>query len=121
MRIALISAALLALAACTSQPQTGTYVGDLVGEACIDTGGSMEPAFCTLPGPAVAGQPPATGFCRCPATSRLIDAPYCAKGELQPAENSAYRAAVKAATAGDSSLVGDTYNGKPMCILPRQT
>jgi hypothetical protein len=121
MRIALVSAALLALAACSAQQQTGTFVGDVVGEACIDGAGSMEPAVCSLPGPAVAGKPPGTGVCRCPATAQKITAPYCASGERPPVETREYRAAVQAAASGDGTLVGDSFNGKPMCILPRQT
>lgn len=119
MRTALVSAALLALAACTGQQQTGIYRGDVVGTACVDVSGGTEPAHCTLPGPDLGGTD--IGFCQCPATARRVEAPLCAKGEREPTQTREYREAVKAATAGDSTLVGDTFNGKPMCILPRQT
>ncbi len=118
MRMLLASAALLFAAACTtSTNQIGVAELETVGNACVDVSGHMEPAFCTL-------QPPSKnsmGFCQCPSVAQKIDAPLCLGGEKQPMETAEYRQAVLAAIRGDGSLVGDTYNGKPMCVPPRQT
>jgi hypothetical protein len=49
-----------------------------------------------------------------------VDVPICPPGVRPPAENIAYEKARKAA-AKDMSLIGDTYEGKPMCVAGRNT
>ena len=46
--------------------------------------------------------------------------PICAKGEHRPPENLAlYR--VRKLAMRDGTLVGDTFEGKPMCLEERRT
>jgi len=118
MRILLASAALLLAAACTTS-ETGMGVAEMetVGNACVDTSGYMEPAICSVKVPSKN----AMGFCQCTSVAQKIDAPLCLGGDKQPTDTSDYRQAVLAAIRGDGSLVGDSYNGKPMCVPPRQT
>jgi hypothetical protein len=119
MRKLLITAAFIVLAGCTSQAGTTLADSETVGDACVDVSGQFEPAACDLKGPTVNGS--SLGFCTCPATSRRIEASFCAKGSHPPVDNTEYNAAVREAIAKDSSLVGDTFQGKPMCIAPRST
>jgi hypothetical protein len=83
-------------------------------EICVDVGGRSEPAVCQSPASRLDNS---DDFCVC-RSAQKVDAPVCGPGEKPPAESLAFEKARKAA-ARDGSLVGDTYDGRPMCIEPR--
>lgn len=59
------------------------------------------------------------GMCVCPGDSAKVKASWCADGERPPAESPALDRARKAA-ARDGSLIGDTFEGRRMCVKPQR-
>jgi hypothetical protein len=116
IRISLIAALALAASAglaaaqgsLASNPPTQTTL-------CMDVGGQTLPVICT----AQAGKLEyREDICHCPQ-GQQIKVPVCAKGQKPPIETRAFEHARKAAAA-DGSLIGDLYEGKPMCLAQRQ-
>ena len=106
----LMAAAVLGLAG-----SAGAQPDQAIRDICLDPGGHSEPIACNATG----GRTRASeDVCVCPAGSMKYVAPVCPQGVSPPAENLAYDRARKAAVQGDGSLVGDTYQGQPMCIAP---
>ncbi|MBS0332331.1 MAG: hypothetical protein JSS35_06155 [Proteobacteria bacterium] len=102
------AAGLAASASAADAPKTMTI--------CLSSGGQLEPATCRGygGGSRLASQ---DEVCSCPGASQMVKAPTCAPGEVPPAESAAYeQARLKAITHG--SLVGATWQGKPMCVNP---
>lgn len=54
-------------------------------------------------------------FCVCPSASIRTKASWCADGQKPPVESAALVRARRAA-AEDGSLIGDTFEGRPMCV-----
>ncbi|NEX94105.1 hypothetical protein [Caulobacter sp. 17J65-9] len=61
------------------------------------------------------GMSGADDMCVCPGDSAKVKASWCGEGQTPPAESAALDRARKAA-ARDGSLIGDTFEGKPMCV-----
>ncbi|HVY04035.1 MAG TPA: hypothetical protein VG983_10300 [Caulobacterales bacterium] len=116
MRALIIPALFLAAAACSSQQMTAGEAD--TATACIDVSGAQAIVKCVKHESTLLGGD--EGFCTCPTPARQVKASPCAPGESPPAETSAYRAAVREA-AKDGSLIGDTFEGQPMCIEPGRT
>lgn len=93
----------------SANPPTETVV-------CVDVGGQSLPAVCKVPASRLDKR---EDFCVCAAGMKVI-APVCAEGVKPPAESLAFEKARKVA-ARDGTLVGDLYEGKPMCVAPRLT
>lgn len=81
---------------------------------CIDVNGQSLPAVCRVPASRLDKR---EDICICRAGMR-VKAPVCAEGVKPPAESLAFEKARKAA-AQDGSLIGDLYEGKPMCVAER--
>lgn len=81
---------------------------------CIDIDGSSKPAVCKA---TASRLDRSEDFCIC-RIGRRVDAPVCAPGERPPGESRAFEK-VRALVVADNSLVGDLYEGKPMCVPPR--
>ena|SRR3990167_1277173 len=115
IRILLIAAAALAASSglalaqgsMSSNPPTKTTI-------CVDVGGQSLPAVCKVPGSRLDKR---EDICTCPQGMR-VDAPVCAAGQKPPGETAAYDKARKLA-ARDGSLIGDLYEGRPMCVAAR--
>ncbi len=107
--LGLAGAAVLTLAgsAGAQPPQT-------VRDICLDPGGESQPAVCSVYGGRAGAS---ENVCTCPTGSMKAVAPVCPQGVKPPAESLAYNRARKAA-AKDGSLVGDVFEGQPMCIAP---
>jgi hypothetical protein len=105
--LALAASAGVALAGPMSNPPTERTI-------CIDVGGQSLPAVCKVPSSRLDKR---EDFCLCHQGIK-VSAPVCGPGERAPSENIAYEKARKAA-AGDGSLIGDLYEGRPMCVAPR--
>lgn len=84
-------------------------------KTCLDVDGSSLPVVCSLPASRLDMR---ENFCSCPA-GHMVDTPVCANGQKPQAENRTYLRARRAA-ARDGSLLGDSYQGQPMCVAPRR-
>jgi hypothetical protein len=82
---------------------------------CLDVSGRSLPATCKVPGGRLD---PREDICICPAGGERVTTPICPKGVRAPAESAAYERARRAAVS-HGSLVGATFEGKPMCVAPR--
>jgi len=81
---------------------------------CLDLGGQSRPAVCRAPASRLDGR---VDICLCRVGQR-VEAPVCGPGERPLAESRAFERARKLA-ARDGSLVGDRFDGRPMCVAPR--
>jgi hypothetical protein len=99
-------AALLAAAASPERPVKGTL--------CLDVGGESRPPVCHG---SASRLDQGYDICLC-KYARAVDAPICARGTRPPVENRAYEKA-RLAASRDGSLFGDAYEGRPMCVAPR--
>lgn len=108
--LAASSGSALAQAPLSQNPPTQTVI-------CLDVNGQTLPVSCRVPASRLDKR---EDICLCHQGMR-VDVPICPPGVRPPAENVAYEKARKAAAAGDMSLIGDMYEGRPMCVAPRNT
>ncbi|MBA4010412.1 MAG: hypothetical protein C0481_00970 [Phenylobacterium sp.] len=83
---------------------------------CLDVGGQTLPVSCKVPASRLDKR---EDFCTC-RTGTQVDIGICPDGVKPPAENRAYEKARKAAVK-NGSLLGATYEGRPMCVTGRNT
>lgn len=81
---------------------------------CLDVGGQSLPAVCTVPGSRLDKR---EDMCVC-RTGIRVDVPICPAGVRPPAESLAFERARREA-ARDGSLIGDLFEGQPMCVTGR--
>lgn len=112
MRVMLVAAA-AALALAGHAAAQGDSPATTV--QCLEPGGRIAPATCQGPASRVD---PHEQICTCLAGGVKVVAPVCAKGETPPPEGKALMVARRAAAA-DGTLVGDTFEGRPICVRPR--
>ena len=82
---------------------------------CIEVGGQLIPASCNVPGSRLDTR---EYICTCPNGGQRVEVAICAKGQKPPAESKALNIARRTAIR-DGSLVGDTVDGRPICVAPR--
>lgn len=82
---------------------------------CLDVAGRTEPATCKVP---ASRLDPTEDICLCNGASERVVAPICPSGVSPPAESAAFERARHAAIK-NGSLVGASWQGKPMCVAPR--
>jgi len=82
---------------------------------CIDVGGQSIPASCNVPGSRLDQR---EYICTCPNGGQRVEVAVCAKGQKPPPEGRALNVARRKA-ARDGSLLGDTLDGRPICVAPR--
>ena len=99
----------VAQAPLSQNPPTQTVI-------CLDVNGQTLPVSCRVPASRLDKR---EDICLCQQGMK-VDVPICPPGVRPPAENVAYEKARKAA-AQDMSLIGDTYEGRPMCVAGRNT
>jgi hypothetical protein len=92
----------------SSNPPTST-------QTCLDVDGSSLPVVCSVPASRLDKR---ENFCSCPE-GHQVKTPVCANGQKPQAENRIFVRARRAA-ARDGSLMGDSYQGQPMCVAPRR-
>lgn len=83
-------------------------------EICLDVNGGTLPVVCRVPASRLDQR---EDICVCPQGMRTT-APVCGPNERQPAETVALNRARRDA-ARDGTLVGDLFEGRPMCVAPR--
>lgn len=117
IRATILAATALALSAgaasgqapLSQNPPTQTVI-------CLDVNGQTLPVSCRVPASRLDKR---EDICLCHQGMK-VDVPICPPGVRPPAENLAYEKARKAA-AKDMSLIGDMYEGRPMCVAARET
>lgn len=81
---------------------------------CLDVGGQSLPAVCDVPASRLDKR---EDICIC-HTGVRVDVPICPPGVRPPAESLAFERARREA-ARDGSLIGDLFEGRPMCVAGR--
>ena len=82
---------------------------------CLDVAGKQLPAHCRGQASRLDAR---EDICLCPAGADRVTTPVCPQGVRAPAESAAYERA-RLAAVQHGSLVGQSYNGQPMCVAPR--
>ena len=72
-------------------------------------------ASCRVPGSRLDKR---EDICTCPAGGQRVEVAVCAKDEKPPPESKALNIARRTA-ARDGTLVGDTIDGRRICVAPR--
>ncbi len=115
MKLAIFpAAALLALVAGAAGAQSFDGKTTIL---CLDVSGKNLPATCQVQ---ASRLDPREDICTCPLGGDRVTTPICPKGVQPPAESAAYEKARHAAVS-KGSLVGATYQGKPMCVAARNS
>ncbi|MDP1872911.1 hypothetical protein [Phenylobacterium sp.] len=112
-----ILAALAALSfagAAHAQERSRDYLTPTTTEVCLDVGGATLPVVCKVPASRLDKR---EDICSCPQGMRTKVA-VCAPGQAAPGETVSLNAARREA-ARDGSLIGDLFQGKPICVAPR--
>lgn len=112
-RLTLIAALALVASAASAQPINENPPTKTI--QCIEVGGQDIPAVCQVPGSRLD---PTEIICTCPAGGQRVEVAVCAKGERQPPEGRALNR-VRREAARDGSLLGDTFEGRRICVEPR--
>ena len=115
LRTALIAAAALAGSATlasaqgplSENPPTETVI-------CLDVNGQTLPVTCTVPSSRLDQR---EDMCMCREGTRT-PVSVCPPGVKAPAESRAFERARREA-GRDGTLVGDMFEGRPMCMAPR--
>ena len=109
VRLAGVGAGALLLAGCAAAPQLH-HVSQLQPGTAY---------FCMAPDGTLAREIfDARGGVTCPAPARFVSQPYCARVPAPPSDELAYHRA-RARAARDGSLIGDSFEGQPFCVMPK--
>ncbi|HEY9233769.1 MULTISPECIES: LptA/OstA family protein [Phenylobacterium] len=98
----------LAQAPLSQNPPTQTVI-------CLDVGGQTLPVSCRVPASRLDKR---EDICTCPRGMR-VDVSICPPGVKPQAETRAFDRARRDLMQGDMSLIGDTFEGRPICVAPR--
>jgi hypothetical protein len=114
IRASMIAA--LALAALGGLAQAADMSGNppKKTQVCLDVSGQSLPAVCRVPASRLDSR---EDICQCPQ-GRLVDVAVCATGQREPPDGIALDK-VRRLAAKDGSLIGDQFNGQPICVAPR--
>lgn len=83
-------------------------------EICLDVSGGTLPIVCKVPASRLDKR---EDICSCPQGMRTTVA-VCGPGQTAPGETVALNA-VRREAARDGSLIGDLFQGQPICVAPR--
>jgi hypothetical protein len=83
---------------------------------CLDPGGHTLPVTCRSHDASRINQ--REDICQCLNGGDQVTVPFCPRGVKPPAEDVAFEHARRAAVV-KGSLVGATYQGRPMCVESR--
>ena len=114
IRTSMIAA--FALAACAGLAQAADMSANppKQSQVCLDVSGGTLPVVCHAPASRLDKR---EDICQCPQ-GRLVDVAVCAPGQHEPPDGLAL-SKVRRLAAKDGSLIGDQFNGQPICIAPR--
>jgi hypothetical protein len=91
----------------SSNPPTRSHI-------CLDVSGQTLPVVCRAPASRLDKR---EDICQCPQ-GRLVDIAVCGPGQHEPPDGIALDK-VRRLAAKDGSLIGDQFNGRPICVAPR--
>lgn len=80
---------------------------------CLDVSGQTLPVVCRGPASRLDKR---EDICQCPE-GRRVDVAVCAPGQKAPPDGLALDK-VRRLAAKDGSLIGDTFEGRPICVEP---
>jgi hypothetical protein len=112
IRVSMIAA--FALAASTAQAADMNSNPPTQSQVCLDVSGQSLPTVCRVPASRLDRR---EDICQCPQ-GRLVDIAVCATGQHPPPDGIALDK-VRRLAAKDGSLIGDRFNGQPICVAPR--
>jgi hypothetical protein len=114
-RLLIASAAVLAaLLTAAAAPPGSSPLSPATLPVCLDVNGQTRPATCYAHASRLDGR---VDICLC-EVGQQVDAPVCGPGEKPQAETRAFERARRDA-GRDGSLVGDAFDGRAMCVAPR--
>jgi hypothetical protein len=111
-----IAGAALSLAAGLASAQPITAGPPKTTIVCLDVAGRSLPVTCRAPASRID---PHEDICQCNNLGVKTVISICPAGVSPPPDSADYENARRLA-AKNGSLVGATYKGRPMCVLPRQ-
>lgn len=113
MRAILIAALTVVAGAANAQPINENPPTKTI--QCIEVGGQSIPPTCRVPGSRLDKR---EDICTCPDGGQRVEVAVCGKGEKAPPEGKALNIARRTG-ARDGTLVGDTIDGRRICVAPR--
>jgi hypothetical protein len=111
---ALAALTFAAAGAAQAQDRGRDYLTPATTEVCLDVSGGTLPIVCKVPASRLDKR---EDICSCPQGMRTT-VPVCGPGQTAPGETVALNSTRRAA-ARDGSLVGDLFQGQPICVAPR--
>ncbi len=106
--LAASSGPVLAAAGMAANPPRQTSI-------CLDVSGQTLPVVCRGPASRLDQR---EDICQC-FEGRRVDVAVCAKGQKPPPDGLALDK-VRRLAAKDGSLIGDSFEGRPICVEPSQ-
>lgn len=113
---AIASLLVLGAAAGPSLSAPGQGLEPATRTICLDVGGELRAATCRADASRLDKR---DIICLC-GDAQTVQAPVCDRGEKPIAENRTYELARKEA-ARDGNLIGDTFEGRRMCVQARNS
>jgi hypothetical protein len=111
---ALAALTLFTAGAAQAQDRGREYLTPATTEVCLDVSGGTLPIVCKVPASRLDKR---EDICSCPQGMRTT-VPVCGPGQAAPGETVALNS-VRRQAARDGSLVGDLFQGQPICVAPR--
>lgn len=112
--LAALAALTIGAGAAQAQEPGRNALNPTTTEVCLDVSGATLPIVCKVPASRLDKR---EDICSCPQGVRTKVA-VCAPGQAAPAETVSLNAARREA-ARDGSLIGDLFQGQPICVAPR--
>jgi hypothetical protein len=112
--LAALAALTLTAGVAQAQDRARSFLTPATTDICLDVSGGTLPAVCKVPASRLDKR---EDICVCPEGMRTT-VPVCGPGQSAPRENLALNAARRTA-AKDGSLIGDLFQGQPICVAPR--
>lgn len=110
----LLVGAVLALGAGAAHAQPESAAQTMV---CVDVNGALRPADCRAQASRLQNR---EDICLCSGGGRQVEASICPPGTSPPGESLAVAKARNQLLRSQSTLVGATFEGRPLCVPPRQ-
>jgi hypothetical protein len=101
----------ISAAAAHAQPETATRTA-----VCVDVNGALKAAECRAQASRLQ---PREDICLCPRGNR-VEASICPPGVSPPPESLAVARARNQILRNRHTLIGATFEGRPLCVPPRQ-
>jgi hypothetical protein len=111
MQLSTLALVIAGLAGATMLAQPAAEPAPARTIQCIAPGGQLIPKSCDVADGRLASR---ERMCACPVGGVRVEVAVCERGQTPPGESKALNIARRIG-ARDSTLVGDTVNGKPIC------